>query len=224
MLLLALGLLSGRLFKGTADDYFTTTRSIGPFLLLMSVFGTTMTAFALVGSTGEAYRAGIGVYGKMASWSGLIHSAVFFTIGIPLWSLGKRYGYTTQIQFFRDRFESNVIGFLLFPILVGLVIPYLLVGLLGAGGVVRSLTIGAFPDIFPATNGGVPPWLSTAVICFVVLTYVFWGGLRGAAWANTFQTLVFMITGLITFMIISNKLGGLFCSDEDGNPRKTRAR
>ena len=41
-------------------------------LLLMSLFGTTMTAFALVGSTGKSYELGVGVYGLMASSSGLI--------------------------------------------------------------------------------------------------------------------------------------------------------
>jgi len=97
-LLLGLGLLSNRVFKGTAADYFLASHSIGPVLLLMSVFGTTMTAFALVGSSGEAYRAGIGVYGLMASWSGLIHAAVFFFIGIRLWAIGKRHGYVTQSQ------------------------------------------------------------------------------------------------------------------------------
>ena len=107
VLLLALGLGSNRLLRGTAGDYFLASRSIGPFLLLMSLFGTTMTAFALVGSTGESFKEGIGVYGMMASWSGIIHSAVFFLIGVKLWSFGKKYGYVTQIQFFRDRFESD---------------------------------------------------------------------------------------------------------------------
>ena len=46
----------------------------------------------------------------MASWSGLVHSACFFLIGTKLWYYGKRFGYTTQIQFFRDRFQSNVLG------------------------------------------------------------------------------------------------------------------
>ena len=123
-LLLGLGLLSNLFFRGTSKDYFVASHSIGPFLLLMSVFGTTMTAFALVGSTGKANERGIGVYGLMASSSGLIHAACFFLIGIRLWVYGKRYGYVTQIQYFRDRFESNALGYLLFPILVGLVIPY----------------------------------------------------------------------------------------------------
>jgi solute:Na+ symporter, SSS family len=207
-LLLGLGLLSGRAGRGTAKDYFLASHSIGPFLLLMSVFGTTMTAFAMVGSTGEAFRSGIGVYGKMASWSGLIHSAVFFLVGMKLWAIGRRNGYVTQVQFFRDRFESNGIGYLLFPILVALVVPYLLTGLLGSGSVIQGVTRGTFPDLFPDTNGAVPPWLTNAVICMVVLTYVFVGGLRGATWANTFQTLVFMVMGVVTMYIIASRLGG----------------
>jgi SSS family solute:Na+ symporter len=41
------------------------------------------------------------------------------------------------------------------------------------------------------------------------LTYVFLGGLRGAVWANTFQTLVFMCSGMVAFYLISQRLGGL---------------
>lgn len=209
VLLLLLGVVSSRFFRGTSSDYFVASRSIGPFMLLMSVFGTTMTAFALVGSTGKAYTTGIGVYGLMASWSGLIHSAVFFLIGIRLWAIGKRYGYVTQCQFFRDRFESPALGYLLFPILVGLIIPYLLIGLLGAGAVMGGLTRGMFPDAFAATQGAVPPWLTSLVICAVVLTYVFMGGVRSTAWANTFQTMVFMVMGLVAFIMIARALGGM---------------
>ena len=47
--LLTIGWLATRLFEGTARDYFLASHSIGPVMLLMSIFGTTMTAFALVG-------------------------------------------------------------------------------------------------------------------------------------------------------------------------------
>ena len=53
-LLLALGLFSNRLFRGTSEDYMLASHSIGPFLLLMSLFGTTMTAFALDLSKGAS--------------------------------------------------------------------------------------------------------------------------------------------------------------------------
>ncbi len=217
-LLMFLGLASTTFFRGTSKDYFVASRSIGPFLLLMSVFGTTMTGFALVGSTAKSFELGIGVYGLMASWSGLIHSAIFFLIGIRLWAIGKRYGYVTQVQYFRDRFESPALGYLLFPILVALVVPYLLVGIISACKTVQPISAGMFPDLFPMAalpngnahplDGSIPPWVTGLVICFVVLFYVFFGGVRSAAWANTFQTLIFLAMGLVTFYLISKALGG----------------
>ena len=46
-------------------------------------------------------------------------------------------------------------------------------------------------------------------MCVVVIGYVTLGGLRGTAWANTFQTLVFMTLGAITFTVIVSRLGGV---------------
>ncbi|MCA9197291.1 MAG: sodium:solute symporter family protein [Planctomycetales bacterium] len=203
-LLLFLGVFSSRLFRGTSKDYMLASHSIGPFLLLMSLFGTTMTGFALVGSTGEAFAEGVGVYGMLASSSGIIHSLCFFVLGVKLWSWGKKYGYTTQAGFFRDRLESDKIGLVLFPILVGLVVPYLLVGVISAGKAIEGATRGDFPGF--TENGGIPPWLTELVICVVVLIYVFFGGMRGTAWANTFQTIVFMVLGVVAFYLIATGL------------------
>lgn len=208
-LLLLLGLVSKAFSKGTSSDFFVIGRSVGPFLLLMSVFGTTMTGFALIGSTGKAYTSGIGVYGLMASWSGLMHSAVFFLIGIRLWAIGKRHGYLTQCQYFRARYDSPLVAYLLFPALVLLVIPYLLVGVIGAGNFLRGATRGLFMETFPETAGGIPAEWGGLLICCVVLFYVFAGGMRGAVWANTLQTTIFMATGVIAFFLIARQLGGL---------------
>jgi len=187
---LSLGVFSSTLFKGTSKDYFVASRSIGSFVLLMSVFGTTMTGFALVGSTGKAFTTGVATFGAMTVWSGLIHSAVFFLVGLRLWAIGKRRGYVTQVQFFRDRFDSKTLGTVLFVLLVLLIIPYLLVGIISAGK-------------FMEGTAGLSPKLTGAVICGVVLIYVFLGGVRSAAWANTLQTLVFMLTGIVAFILIS---------------------
>jgi len=80
---------------------------------------------------------------------------------------------------------------------------------MASGTVIRVVTSGAFPELFPQHDGGLPPALGSALIVSVVLTYVFWGGIRGAAWANAFQTTVFMIIGVATFFILSGKLGGM---------------
>ena len=217
-LLLILGYFASRLFRGTKKDYQLASHSIGPVLLLLSLFGTTMTAFALVGSSGESFKQGIGVYGMLASASGIVHSLCFFVIGVKLWKLGRKNGYSTQIEFFRDRLQNDYIGLILFPIIVGLIIPYLLIGVMASGATIQAMTAGAFPGLFPvhdpvtneinpAMHGGIPPWLGSLGICLVVLTYVFFGGMRGTAWANGFQTIVFMVLGVVAFCVIAYKLG-----------------
>ncbi|MGB0590532.1 MAG: sodium:solute symporter family protein [Myxococcota bacterium] len=214
VVLLMIGVGSSRLSRGTSQDYFVASRSIGPFLLVMSLFGTTMTAFALIGSTGKAYTHGVGVYGLMASISGLVHAAIFFAIGARVWALGKRHGHLTQVQLFRDRFQSERLGTWLFPVLVALVIPYLLIGLMGAGITMQGVTRAA------GIEGGVPPWLTAAVISGVVYAYVFAGGLRAAAWANAFQTVVFIVVCLITFGTLAEALGGAESASAAAKPAR----
>jgi SSS family solute:Na+ symporter len=92
-------------------------------------------------------------------------------------------------------------------------------GLAGAGTTLRGLTAGMFPGRFPgeidpesgelAYVGAVPPWLSGLVISAVVLFYVFSGGIRGAVWANTLLTIVFIATALVAVWLVARSLGGL---------------
>ena len=96
-LLLCLGIFAGRLLKRTSGDFFLASRGIGPFMLLMSVFGTTMTAFALIGSTGKTFDKGIGVYGLRGAGSGSSHAAGFGLSGAKVWGVGKKHGYGTRI-------------------------------------------------------------------------------------------------------------------------------
>ncbi|MBX3421606.1 MAG: sodium:solute symporter family protein [Pirellulaceae bacterium] len=222
-LLIVIGIASRYFSRGTSTDFFVISRNVGPVLLLLSIFGTTMTGFALVGSTGKAYTTGIAVYGLMASWSGLVHSAVFFLIGVPLWAIGKRFGYVTQCQYFRERFDSPLLAYTLFPVLVLLVIPYLLVGVISAGNFLQGTTAGMLPELFPMPeleladgsrsphplNGSVPAAWGGLIICLVVLFYVFAGGLRGAVWANALQTVIFVTSGAVAFYLISQRLGGM---------------
>lgn len=195
---LFIGSISVRLFRNTGEDYFVATRTIGPFVLFMSLFGTHMTAFTILGASGEAYHTGIGVFALMASSSALVVPSIFFFVGPRIWSFGKRFGYLTQIQFFRDRWNSSALGLVLFIVLMAFLLPYLLIGVMGGGTTLNQITGGLIPE-----------WLGGLIVCGVVLIYVTTGGMRGTAWVNTFQTLVFMIFGALAFYIIVKNMGGL---------------
>lgn len=196
-LVLGIGLFSHRLFRKTGEDYFVATRSIGAFVLFMSLFGTHMTAFSILGASGESYHVGIGVFALLASSSALLVPAVFFFVGTRLWALGKKHGYLTQIQYFRERWNSDGFGLLLFVVLNLLLIPYLLIGLMGGGLTLTQITKGAIPE-----------WVGGLAVIAVISIYVVYGGMRGTAWVNTFQTIVFMVCSGLAFFVISNHMGG----------------
>ena len=92
------------------EGYFLAGRSIGPFVLLMTLFGTNMTAFTILGASGEAYRQGIRVFALMATSSAVVIPLTFLVIGVPLWRLGKRHGFATQAEFFEARYGSSRLG------------------------------------------------------------------------------------------------------------------
>lgn len=198
VIVLVIGLGSHRFFRGTSEDWFVAARTIGPFILLVSLFGAHMTAFSLLGASGEAYLEGIGVFALMASSSALVVPAVFFFIGTRVWALGKRHGYLTPVQFFRERWESDGLGLLLFVVQIALLVPYLLIGVMGGGSTLTQVT-----------DGQTPPWVGGLVVCAVVLTYVTYGGMRGTIWVNVFQTLVLLTLGLVAFGTIVGKIGGV---------------
>jgi SSS family solute:Na+ symporter len=186
-----------RLSRDTAEDYFLASRSIGPFVFLMSLFGTNMTAFAILGSSGHAFNNGIVTYGLMASSSGLVIPLTIFLIGTRVWALGKKHGFITPVQIFRDRWETSHVGTVIFAVQAALLVPYIIIGVMGGGH-----TLSAVSD------GAVPFWLGGAIVAMVVMGYVFFGGMRGTAWVNTFQTILFLCFGTVAVLVISRAMGG----------------
>jgi len=195
------GVLGHRLFRGTGEDYFLASRSIGPFVLLMTLVGTNMTAFTMLGASGEAHRQGIRVFALMGSSSALIIPFLFYFIGTRCWWLGKRQGYLTQVQFIRNRYNSGALGTLLFVVLILLMLPYMLIGVKGGGDALTAITGGQMT--------GVPSWVGSLLVCTVIFGYVTYGGMRSTAWVNTFQTVVFMVVGAVAFFVIVGRYGGI---------------
>ncbi|NDD65080.1 MAG: sodium:solute symporter family protein, partial [Acidobacteria bacterium] len=97
-----------------AEDFFLAGRSLGQMVFLLSLFGTNMTAFAILGSSGHAFANGIVTFGLMASSSALIIPLGMLLLGTRVWALGQRFGFITPVQMFRDRWECRHIGTVIF--------------------------------------------------------------------------------------------------------------
>jgi SSS family solute:Na+ symporter len=180
-----------------AEDYFLASRSLGPFVFLFSLFGTNMTAFAILGSSGHAFSNGIVTFGLMASSSGLVIPLTIFLIGTRVWALGKKYGFMTPVQMFRDRWECSHIGTAISVVQAVLLVPYIIIGIMGGG-----------TTLYTISGGAVPYWFGGAIVAMVVMGYVFFGGMRGTAWVNTFQTVLFLCFGAAALVVIGVGMGG----------------
>src|ERR1700761_7552058 len=189
--------------KENTEDFFLANRSIGPLVFFLSIFATNMTAFAILGSSGQAYRQGVGIYGLMASSSCFVIPLTIFFIGTRLWSLGKRFGHQTQVQFFRDRWECDGIGTVIFALSAAMLIPYMIISIMGGGT--------GLQEISTPTGATVPLihyWLGCAIVAVVVTINVFFGGMRGTVWVNIFQTILFLCFGFIAMVVISRAFHG----------------
>jgi SSS family solute:Na+ symporter len=200
-----IGVFAFRKAKGAhgAEDYFLANRSLGTFVFLMSLFGTNMTAFAILGSSGHAFSNGIVTFGLMASSSALVIPLTIFLCGTRVWALGKKYGFMTPVQMFRDRWECGHIGTVIFAVQAVLLVPYIIIGIMGGGTTLNAIS-----------GGLVPYWFGGAIVAMVVMSYVFFGGMRGTAWVNTFQTILFLVFGAIAVIVIGTGMGGFSAAVE----------
>ena len=203
---LAIGILASRRGKPSGEDYFVANRSLSQYVFLLALFGTNMTAFAILGSSGIAYHRGIGIFGLLASSSALVIPLTLFFIGTRLWAIGKKFGHMTQVQFFRDRWECDAIGTVIFALTVVMFVPYIIIGVMGGGQTLEAVSTTIGPNgearaFFSYEVGG-------ALVALVIMSYVFVGGMRGTAWVNAFQTLLFLSFGAAAFFMISRNLGG----------------
>ncbi|MCS6860871.1 MAG: sodium:solute symporter family protein [Abditibacteriales bacterium] len=209
-IVLYIGVFAFRKGKASGEDFFLASRGLGPYVFLLSLFGTNMTAFAILGSSGMAYARGVGVYGLMASASGIVIPLTIFFIGTRLWWFGKRFGHMTQVQFLRDRWECGGIGTFIFALTAAMLVPYIVIAVMGGGHTLEAVS-----------GGWVSYEVGGAIVALVVMGYVFFGGMRGTAWVNTFQTLLFLSFGTAAFVLIARSLGGFdqIMESMKNNPR-----
>lgn len=198
-----IGSVAYRRGKQNTEDFFLASRSIGSLVFFLSLFATNMTAFAILGSSGAAYKRGIGVFGLMASSSGIIIPLTIFLIGTRIWALGKKFGHQTQVQYFRDRWECSGIGTAIFALSAAMLVPYMIISIIGGGTVLDQIS----------QSGGhalIPYWMGCAVVALVVTVNVFFGGMRGIVWVNVFQTILFLLFGTVAAVVINHNLPGGF--------------
>lgn len=184
-------------YRENAEGYFLAGRGLGAYVFLASLFGTHMTAFAVLGSAGHAFANGIVTFALMATAAGLVTPLCLLFAGTRIWALGRRYGFMTPVQMFRDRWECSHIGTVIFVVQAVLLVPYIVIGVMGGGTTLAAVS-----------GGRIPYWVGGALVAMVIMGYVFFGGMRGTALVNTVQATMFLVVGTVAFVVIGYGMGG----------------
>ena len=176
---LIVGVMSGKRASSSTVGYVAADREFG-FLIMYFIMGASIfSAFAFLGGPGWAYSRGAAAFYILSY--GTLGLAPWYFFGPRVAALGRRFGYVTQAELFAHRFQSPALSGLLALISLVSFLPYLTLQMQGAGYVFNVVTEGRMPE-----------WAGAGIAYGVVLIYVYYSGVMGVGWTNTFQGMFMM--------------------------------
>ena len=192
--LIIIGSRARRRAKSTPEDYFIASRSLPTIVLFLTMAATNFSAFTVFGFSGEGWRTGYSFYPIMAFGTGFM-ALSFEYIGRPVWRLGKDRGLYTPPDLIFYRFQSPTLRWVFLAVMTIFTLPYLAMQPMAAGYALEELL-------------GIPYLGGAALITAVMLTYTFFGGMRGVAWTDVLQGGMLIILLFVSVGIIAGKFGG----------------
>lgn len=190
-----MGIVPGLKVSHSTTGYVAGDRSMNVFILYFVLGASIFSSFAFLGGPGWAYSRGAAALYIIAY--GAIGMVPFYFFGPKARALGEKYGFVTQAELLQDRFNSKLLSALLAILTVVVLIPYLTLQMKGAGLVLNTISEGA-----------IPTWMGAGIAYIVVLIYVFYSGVMGVGWTNTFQGIFMLVIAWFLGIYLPEKMYG----------------
>ena len=181
--------------RGFIEDYFIGGRSMGGFVLAMSIIASYASASSFVGGPGVAYALGL-------SWVLLAMIQVptaFLTLGV----LGKRFaimarrtGAVTITDFLRARYGSEAVVLLCSMALLVFFMAAMLAQFIGGARLFQAVT-------------GYPYMAGLALFGISVVLYTAVGGFRAVAITDAVQGVVMVAASVVVLLAVVHAGGGM---------------
>lgn len=192
---LAMGIIPGLKVSNSVTGFVAGDRSMNLLILYFVMGASIFSSFAFLGGPGWAYsRGAAALYIIAYGTTGMI--PIYF-FGPKVRRLGENFGFITQAEILQDRFNSKTLSALLAILSIVVFIPYLTLQMKGAGYVITTISEGAIPQ-----------WLGAGIAYLVVLMYVYFSGVMGVGWTNTFQGIFMMVIAWFLGLYLPYKLFG----------------
>ncbi len=181
--------------RGVIEEYFIGGRSLGGFVLAMTIIASYTSASSFVGGPGVAYQLGL-------SWVLLAMIQVpttFLTLGV----LGKRFaivarrtGAVTITDYLRARYKSDAVVILCSVALLIFFMAAMLAQFIGGARLFQAVT-------------GYPYVAGLGLFGVTVVLYTALGGFRAVALTDAVQGMVMLVAAVLVLLAVIEKGGGM---------------
>jgi SSS family solute:Na+ symporter len=115
---------------------------------------------------------------------------ILYIIASPLWKAGKRYNIKTMGEFFEKRYGSRVLRTFSGGAALLIELPWVITEMLAAGYAVQALSYGRIPF-----NVGM------IIVAVLFTSYIVFAGMRAVIIADFYQGWMFLLGGLVLFLV-----------------------
>lgn len=168
-------------------EFYLAGRSLGGFVLLLTLYATQYSGNTLLGYPGEAFRLGFAWVMSIGFMMAII--VVYLLFAPRLQQLARRHAFVTPGDWFAYRFDSAALTLFANVLLVAAISNYLLAQLMAMGHVTEGLS-----------GGAVPYWVGVVLLTLVVIVYETVGGMRAVAWTDCVQGIM-LVVGLVGLLV-----------------------
>ena len=195
-LLLAIAFLSRRARRESSlADFYLAGRSLGPLVLLLTLFATQYSGNSLSGFPGQTYREGIAYYMSVTFMVGIVTGYLLFAP--KLFSAARSGGFVTPTDYLAHRFRSPLLNYTSATIFMIALLNFLLAQLMAMGHATAGLT-----------EGRIPYWVGVVGGATIILIYELMGGMRAVAWTDALQGMVLGGGLLLAVILLISEIGG----------------
>lgn len=188
--LLALGWMGRRARQEkTLADFYLGGRSLGFFVLLLTLYATQYSGNTLIGFSGSAYRNGFTFLVAVMFMMSVV--AMQFMFAPKLHRLSRERGFITFSDYFFHRYRNRALAAVISVSGIIALLNYILTNLKAIGTVAEV-----------ATGGKVTFAQGVIFLSLIILIYETLGGLRSVAWTDVLQGVILMVGCAVIFAVI----------------------
>ena len=175
--------------------YFLGGRTLGWFVLVLTLLASAASAGTFVGGPGLVYQGGYG-WVLVSIWQVPTAFIAFAILGKRFAILSRKLNLVTITDFFKHRYESSLVVILISVGTIVLLIAYMVPQFVAGARVLQAVSGADYETLL-------------VTFCLVVMVYIAMGGFLASAFTDALQGAMMFLGGIAVWVAVLVAAGGL---------------